>query len=198
MCLPLRHIPYGLCTGQGTLWVSLPWCHCFLFTVIFSSLGCIIHNLHHCLTVPSWIFDKACVANQTCVAPGRTDCLHTAQSVPFRKVKKSWLPPCSTGIPPGSTTVSSDGICRSPRLRVGPWQAAGTSDPPKDSKMSPSSTTAPSPSRHCSMAASTYVRGSMHCETLCREGTSKRALAASLRATSTPCPFTHCRKGGRL
>ena len=69
---------------------------------------------------------------------------------------------------------------------------------PKDGKMSPSSATAASPSRHCNMAASTDVRGSMRCETLCRGRTSKRALAASLLATSTPCPFTHYRKDGRL
>ena len=49
----------------------------------------------------------------------RTHCLHTAHSMPLRKVKNSWLPPCRGGLPSGSTTMSSDGACRSARLRVG-------------------------------------------------------------------------------
>ena len=61
----------------------------------------------------------------------RTHCLHTAHSMPLQKVKKSSLPLCRAGLSCGSTTMSSDGACRSARLRVGAWQAFGTCTRPK-------------------------------------------------------------------
>ena len=70
--------------------------------------------------------------------------------------------------------------------------------PPKKGSVSPSSAIVALPCRHLSIIASGDSRASSCRETLCRGRTSDCARSAKCHATTTPCPFPHCYKGGRL
>ena len=125
----------------------------------------------------------------------RTNCLHVAQSVPLQKVKKSWLPACVSGVPFGATILTTFTLCRCAPFPNGAFVAIGVPYPPKKARCQHHQ-----PLRH-SLASIVTLNDAhaLNCrETLCRGRTSNCARTAKCRATTTPCPFAHCCKGGKL
>ena len=72
----------------------------------------------------------------------QTTCLHVAHCIPVRKVMKSSLPVCESGVPSSATTMTTSAPCRFVPFPGGAAKVSDVPGPPKKGNMSLSSPTA--------------------------------------------------------
>ena len=122
--LAILRCHYQLCLepDHTTPVISLTWCGQFVCTIVLPVIIDIICNIHHHLRTKDVDVRKSMHG---------TPHMYCTKCEPLRKVMKSWLPACESGVPSGATVLTTLAWCRSVPFPEGAVEVSGVPGPQK-------------------------------------------------------------------